>query len=179
MLKFISILAFIGIWYIYFKETRKISTVDPPEYNLIITFDSKHYTDITWYEILQNYSRWEKCGRYSFRGHIHEEQLDEFSQNIEKELEISPDDYQVDFYKNDGMMGDYLIIFKDIQRPSIEKFPHLEILGRWTEQGKNNYRVWASISKETLKQAIEQELNIKESEFIVHQTASFAWTRFL
>lgn len=179
MIKLISFLAFIGIWYFHFKEVKEHSSMGSPDYNVMIIFNPESYTDITWYEIFGNFSRWEKSEKYSFKGHIDSEELELLSETIEMELELSPTDYQIRFYDNEGMKTDYIVTFKNILPPRIEEFPRLELLGRWKEYGKNGYRVWLSVSEETLKQTIKEEMGIKEDEFTVYCPSSLAWTRLL
>ena len=179
MLQFISLLAGIGIFYIFIRDSREYEPFSPPEYNTIITFEPEYYSDIKWYESFRNFSRWESCDTYSFRGHLEIEEVPVFIETFEKELDITTDNYQIFYYENNGSRSSYVIIFKDMERPKIEGIPHLEILGDWVENGELGYRLATSIPEEKIRELLESNLELNDKDFSIFNTASFAWTRFI
>lgn len=181
MLQFLLALAGIGIFIIWMKESTKLDlTLDKkPEYNTMITFDPEHYTDIKWFESYREFSRWESVGRYSFRGYLEKDKLPLFVEMLESELEIQSTDYEIEYYEYSKFRADYVLTFPEMERPNISNYPHLEVLGVWTENGMTGYRLASSQSPEKIKEVIKRELEIEEDEFTLFNSSSFAWTRFL
>ncbi|WP_238884113.1 hypothetical protein [Clostridium sp. YIM B02551] len=87
-------------------------------------------------------------------------------------------DYLKFFSTETNLQLDYIITFKDMDRPNITDFPALQQLGNWDSYGEHGFRISCKLPKDKFEEIISEEMNISKDKFTIINSAEFAGARF-